>query len=50
VKGGLVVFDEYGLTEWAGESRAVEEYFGADLPPLEKFPFSSLPGAFFAKP
>jgi hypothetical protein len=49
VKGGLVVFDEYGLVEWPGESKAVEEYFGADLPTLEKFPFSSLPGGFFIK-
>jgi len=49
VNGGLVVFDEYGLTEWAGESRAVEEYFGSDLPHIEKFSFSSLPGGFFVK-
>jgi len=50
VSGGLVVFDEYGQTEWAGESKAAEEYFGADFPAIEKFPFSSLPGAFFRKP
>jgi len=49
VRGGMVVFDEYGLTEWAGESRAVEEYFGRELPAMEKFPFSSLPGGFFVK-
>lgn len=49
VKGGLVVFDEYGLMDWPGESRAVEEYFGADLPRIEKFPFASLPGGFFVK-
>ena len=49
VKGGLVVFDEYGLTEWAGESQAVEEYFGDRLPQIEKFPFASLPGGFFVK-
>lgn len=49
VKGGVVVFDEYGLTEWAGESRAVEEYFGKDVPRIQKFPFSSLPGGYFIK-
>jgi Macrocin-O-methyltransferase (TylF) len=50
VKGGLVVFDEYGLVEWPGESKAVEEYFGDNMPVLEKFPFTSLPGGFFKKP
>jgi len=50
VKGGLVVFDEYGLIDWPGESQAVEEFFGKDLPPIEKFPFASLPGGFMTKP
>jgi hypothetical protein len=49
VKGGLVVFDEYGLPEWAGESRAVEEYFAGAMPRIEKFSFASLPGGFFVK-
>lgn len=49
VKGGLVVFDEYGLIDWPGESRAVEEYFGSDMPQIEKFSFASLPGGFFVK-
>jgi hypothetical protein len=50
VKGGLVVFDEYGLIDWPGESQAVEEYFGKDQPRIEKFSFASLPGGFFVKP
>jgi hypothetical protein len=49
VPGGLVVFDEYGLVEWPGESKAAEEYFGDRMPRLEKFPYSSLPGGFFRK-
>jgi len=49
VKGGLVVFDEYGLIGWPGESAAVEEYFGDNMPKLQKFPFMSVPGAFFVK-
>ena len=49
VPGGLVVFDEYGLVEWPGESKAAEEYFGDKMPRLEKFPFPSLPGGFFKK-
>ena len=27
VNGGVVMFDEYGLIPWEGESRAVDEYF-----------------------
>ena len=49
VKGGVVVFDEYGLTEWGGESRAAEEYFGAAMPRIRKFEFASLPGGYFVK-
>ena len=49
VKGGLVVFDEYGLTEWGGESNATEEYFGDDMPTIRKFPWASLPGGCFVK-
>jgi|SRR5688572_20887930 len=49
VKGGLVVFDEFGLIDWPGESRAAEEYFGSRMPMIQKFPFASLPGGFFVK-
>lgn len=49
VKGGMVVFDEFGLIDWPGETRAVEEYFGSNMPRIEKFPFASLPGGFFVK-
>ncbi len=49
VKGGLIVFDEYGLKEWNGESTAVEEYFGRAAPVIKKFGWSSLPGGYFIK-
>jgi hypothetical protein len=51
VTGGIVCFDEYGFTPWAGESKAVEEYFRKyDLAPvLEKFPFTPSPGGYFVK-
>lgn len=49
VPGGLVVFDEYAMTEWAGESKAVEEYFKGKPPQIQKFPFCSTPGGFFRK-
>jgi hypothetical protein len=45
VPGGLVVFDEYAITAWAGESRAVEEYFGRGKR-IEKFSWTTLPGGF----
>ncbi len=45
VPGGLVVFDEYAITAWAGETRAVEEYFGRGKR-IEKFSWTTLPGGF----
>jgi hypothetical protein len=47
--GGLVVLDEYGMTEWGGESTAFEQYFGDKQPTLRKFPWTSTPGGFFIK-
>ncbi len=49
VSGGLVVLDEYGMTEWGGESSAFEEYFQRDMPVLKKFPWTSTPGGYFIK-
>lgn len=49
VPGGVVIFDEYGMTEWPGESQAVEEYFGSKMPKLNKFPFASTPGTYIIK-
>jgi len=49
VHGGVIIFDEYGMTEWPGESRAVEEYFEGKMPRLRKFPLASTPGAYIIK-
>lgn len=49
VPGGLVVLDEYAMTEWGGESSAFEDYFGGRQPKLKKFPWTSTPGGFFIK-
>lgn len=49
VPGGLVLFDEYGFDNFPGETQAVEDYFGRDLPPLQKLDWFSNPGAFFVK-
>lgn len=52
VKGGLVVLDEYAITAWEGESRAVEEYFMdivGEMPVIRKLPFSYQPHGYFVK-
>jgi hypothetical protein len=45
VPGGVIVFDEYAITAWAGETRAVEEFFGRGKK-IEKFNWTTLPGGF----
>lgn len=50
VAGGIVLFDEYGIREWAGESRAVDEFFEGRPPKMEKFGWLSTPGGWFVKP
>jgi hypothetical protein len=51
VTGGAVVFDEYGLVPWQGESNAADEYFSKlpSKPRIHKFPFSHLPHGYFIK-
>ncbi len=48
VSGGVVAFDEYGISPWEGESKAVDEFF--ENAPLQRFPWSSNPGAYMVKP
>ncbi len=50
VSGGIVLFDEYGITEWAGESAAVDEYFAGMNLRVKKLPWLSTPGGFIVKP
>lgn len=49
-RGGLMVFDEYGLHNWPGETKAVEDFF-ADKPDviIKKFPYSNVPGGYAIK-
>jgi hypothetical protein len=51
VKGGVVVFDEYGLVPWEGETNAVDEFFRArgETPLIKKFPHTNLPGGYLIK-
>ena len=47
--GGVVLFDEYAIREWPGETEAVEEFFKGAVPRIEKFGWASAPGGFFVK-
>lgn len=49
VPGGVVAFDEYGIPPWEGESKAVDEFFANKKIRLERFTWSSNPGAFVVK-
>ena len=51
VKGGIVVADEYGWLEWAGESKAVDEFLSKlpEKPLIKRFPTSGTPGGYFVK-
>ena len=49
VQGGVVLIDQYGMSEWPGESKAVEDYFKDARPVIKKMPHSSLPGGYFVK-
>jgi hypothetical protein len=49
VKGGVVVFDEYGYTEFPGETKAVNEYFQDQNIRLRRFPWAYCPSAYFIK-
>jgi hypothetical protein len=49
VPGGIIIFDEYGVLEWSGESKAVEEYFQGQQIELKKFEWNNIPGAYILK-
>jgi hypothetical protein len=49
VPGGIVAFDEYGIPPWEGESRAVDEFFKDKRVQLQRFSWTSNPGAYLIK-
>lgn len=49
VSGGVVLFDEYGILEWGGESAAAEEYFSGQGYVLKKFEWNNVPGGYLIK-
>lgn len=50
-RGGVVMFDEYGIHDWPGEAKAVDEFF-ADKPgiKLQTFDWTNAPAAWVLKP
>jgi hypothetical protein len=51
LRGGIVVFDDYGWEQWPGASGAVDEYFAAigEKPAIHRFPFTPTPGGYMVK-
>ena len=49
VSGGVVIFDEYALLDWGGESQAVEEYLGERGYTIKRFEWTSSPGGYLIK-
>lgn len=49
VPGGIVLFDEYGIRPWEGESNAVDEYFVEKKIRIRRLDWSPSPGGFIIK-
>lgn len=49
VPGGVVLFDEYGLRPWEGESQAVEEFFAGQKVAIRRFDWTPNPGGYLIK-
>lgn len=50
-RGGIFLFDEYGIPDWPGETQAVDEFM-ADKPDLKlkTLPWTNSPAAYLIKP
>jgi cephalosporin hydroxylase len=50
-KGGIMIFDEYSIPDWPGETKAVDEFF-ADKPQviIKTFPWTNTPAGYLVKP
>ncbi|MDD5473263.1 MAG: macrocin O-methyltransferase [Candidatus Methanoperedens sp.] len=49
VPGGIVLFDEYGIRPWEGESIAVDEYFKDKEVVIQRFDWCPNPGGYIIK-
>ena len=49
VPGGIVLFDEYGIRPWEGESKAVDEFFSDKNVQIKRFEWCPNPGGYIIK-
>lgn len=50
-RGGVMLFDEYGIPEWPGETKAVDEFLeGVPGLRLQTFDWTNAPAAYLMKP
>lgn len=49
VPGGAVLFDEYGIRPWEGESKAVDEYFEGKNITMRRLDWAPNPGGYIIK-
>jgi dTDP-rhamnose C3-O-methyltransferase len=48
-RGGVVIFDEYSIREWPGETQAVDEFFKDKSDIIRTFPWTNIPGGYIVK-
>ena len=48
-KGGIIIFDEYSIQDWPGETAAVDEFLKNKKEHLECFTWTNTPGAYLIK-
>ena len=49
VNQGIVIFDEYSIIEWSGETKAADEYFYDKDVEFKKIPWQGAPSAYLIK-
>ena len=48
-KGGIFLFDEYAIKEWAGETTAVDEFFENKNVTIKKLQWNNVPAGYVIK-
>lgn len=49
-RGGIMLFDEYSIAEWPGETKAVDEFFADKMGVvIKKFPWTNAPAGYVIK-
>lgn len=48
-RGGIFLFDEYSISEWPGETRAVEDFFSDKAVRIKKLSWTNAPAGYIVK-